>query len=215
MHCAEFFVHVSSDKDELSAPTFVFPNHLFVCMEKFETLVLKCKNLAKKPEGWLLQCLHISMDRFCTSWWRHTSEMTWEKKMRTAELETSEVWSYSGASSCGKIWLISSTNIMWRDKAAELRLAETRKTTVESSDSSCSFCPSQCRWVRRLSIFAGSKSRFKWYHSIGVEWHCNLFSAGWLLPSLRNRHFDGVPQVPSIVLGPGQPPQGSDEKNLV
>ena len=51
MHCAEFFVHVSSDKDELSAPTFVFPNHLFVCMEKFETLVLKCKNLAKKPEG--------------------------------------------------------------------------------------------------------------------------------------------------------------------
>lgn len=45
IHCCEFFVHLCKSKDEFSAPTFMFPNHLFVCLEKFEVLVVKCKNL--------------------------------------------------------------------------------------------------------------------------------------------------------------------------
>ena len=52
IHCGEFFVHLCKSKDEFSAPTFMFPNHLFVCLEKFEVLVVKCKNLnvAKKSK---------------------------------------------------------------------------------------------------------------------------------------------------------------------
>ena len=52
IHCAEFFVHLCKSKDEFSAPIFMFPNHLFVCLEKFEVLVVKCKNLnvAKKSK---------------------------------------------------------------------------------------------------------------------------------------------------------------------
>ena len=77
--------------------------------------------------------------------------------------------------------------IMWKDMADQLnqhhveryscwtKAGRDKETTVESSESSCAFFPSQCRCIWRLSFLAGSKSSSKLYHSIGVEWHYNLF----------------------------------------